>query len=150
MILKLYVQGEAQPQGSKTCTCKNNVAVMYEANPKTKPWRTILSTQMAIAAARNNLQPLDVPVRLDVVIQVARPKAHFNSKGFVKPNAPVIPGTGYDTDKVLRCIYDAGTGIWWTDDRRISCPMVRRRYARVPGLWLMLDTDELEEWEGTG
>lgn len=80
--MKFAVQGiEPAPQGSKRHVGNGR---MVEASAKVKPWRFAVS-QAALATG----EPMtDSQVSVLITFMFNRPKAHYNSKGELKPKAP--------------------------------------------------------------
>lgn len=126
----IIVYGTAQPQGSKRLIKHRHTGqvLLIDDNKKLKPWRKAVAKVMM---TNRPPSPMDCAVSLDVTLYIARPKGHFGTgrnEGKLKPTAPTIAKSGFDTDKILRGLYDAGKGIWWTDDRRIARVSLTRFY----------------------
>ena len=123
------VWGEAVSQGSKKGFLhpKLKRVVIVDANDKAlKSWRQELIKAMRRVRPE---RPLDRPIAMHILIYVSRPSAHLRKDGEVKPNAPRLPGSGKDVDKVCRAIFDAGEiAGWYQNDARIVDLRVRRRY----------------------
>ena len=116
----------AAPQGSKRHI---GGGVMIEASKRVKPFRSDLQG-VAIDAT-----PVDWDLGLEYHLQVdfhfLRPKSHFTSKGFLTKAAPLLP-TGRqigDTDKLIRSVCDALTGIIWYDDSQVVDITAKKRFA---------------------
>ena len=59
------------------------------------------------------------------------PKSHLTSKGALTKSAPLFP-TGRqigDTDKLIRSVCDALTGICWYDDSAVVDITAKKRFA---------------------
>jgi len=127
----ITVYGTAQPQGSKRLIKHQHTGqvLLIDVNQKKlKAWRKEVGKVMM---TNKPASPLDCAVSLDVILYIARPQGHFGTgrnAGQLKPSAPTIAKSGFDTDKILRGLYDAGTGIWWSDDRRIAKVSLTRLY----------------------
>lgn len=129
---KAEVYGPVQGQGSKRLGRNQATGkpLLLDANPKTRSWRQDLRREMLRTAPE---RPLDCAVRVYLTIYVPRPRSHYGTgrnKDRLKPSAPVFPPVGVDVDKVARAALDAGTGVWWSDDRRVAFLIVRRLYVR--------------------
>jgi Holliday junction resolvase RusA-like endonuclease len=130
------LKGPAASQGSKRIGKhrKTGKALLLDASPYTKVWRGFLTAEMAKCAPP---APLDEPVSVLLTIFVPRPVAHYGTgrnAGVLKPGQPDIPMSGLDIDKVARAAFDAGTGVWWVDDRRIAELAAYRYYAEIEGV----------------
>lgn len=70
-----------------------------------------------------------------IVFRLQRPAGHWGTgkhAGKLKPNAPIMPTTKPDVDKLARQVFDVLTGSIWDDDSRIVETMLRKEYAQ-PG-----------------
>lgn len=95
--------GDAAPQGSKRHVGNG---VMIEASKKLPVWREQLINDIARAA---DGCVFDSGVQITLIFKFPRLKAHFNSKGQLKPNAPLFKMTKPDIDKLCRAVLDAIT-----------------------------------------
>jgi crossover junction endodeoxyribonuclease RusA len=126
------VWGPAQTQGSKRGFMHPHLkrVVIVDDNDKAlKGWRQELVDAMQ---RTKPVRALDGPVAVSIKLYVPRPRTHYRTgalAGELKPNAPRLPASGRDIDKVARAIFDAGTiACWWTNDARVTDLSIRRRY----------------------
>lgn len=122
------------PQGSKSIS---RTGRMYEANKKLDPWRKRVAQHGREEMERTARPVLEGPVFLDIVFVFTRPKYHYRANGALKPSAPKWHTKKPDTDKLVRAIGDALTGIVWKDDSQIARIMVSKVYTsdiRSPGV----------------
>jgi Holliday junction resolvase RusA-like endonuclease len=103
---------------------------MVEANKRLGMWQQTLSDLMAQEAPRTPIYAAGCPVALYAYIYLPRPKSHYLKSGQIRPAAPTYPTVKPDLSKVMRAIEDAGTGIWWDDDRQITLESIAKLYAR--------------------
>lgn len=134
---KACVWGPAQSQGSKRAFIhphlrRNNkpVAVIVDDNDRAlKSWRQELVDAMQRTKPP---QALNSPVAVNILLYVPRPQTHYRTgqqAGELKPNAPQLPASGRDIDKVARAILDAGQiACWWVNDARCVDLSIRRRF----------------------
>lgn len=127
MRVHFFVPGDPKPQGSKKHVGRG---IMVESCKKLPAWRSLVS-QIASTTMMGD-RPFDGPIHLDVTFIFGRPKSHFTKKG-LRPNAPTFFNKAPDTDKLIRAIGDAGTGILWTDDKLIISIAARKIYGDIPG-----------------
>lgn len=117
------VQGiEPAPQGSKRHVGNGR---MIESSKKVKPWRFAVS-QAALEAGHEMFLG---PVYVGITFLFPRPKAHYNSKGMLKPNAPFHKVTKPDIDKTCRSTLDGITGILIKDDSQVASLAATKQYA---------------------
>jgi len=121
--MNFKVQGvEPAPQGSKRHVGNGR---MVESSKKVKPWRFAVSQ----AALETSHEMFDGPVYVGITFLFARPKAHYNTKGILKPNAPFHKVSKPDIDKLCRSTLDGITGILLKDDSQVACLMATKQYA---------------------
>jgi crossover junction endodeoxyribonuclease RusA len=87
---------------------------MVESSTKVAPWRAMVTTAAATAAAATGWDPGDrtTAYRLSVVFTVARPTSHYRTgrhAHLLRDTAPAHPTTRPDLDKLLRSTLDALT-----------------------------------------
>lgn len=92
------------------------VNITNDAGPKAKTWAALVSSFASTAMAGR--APLDGPVRVEIVFHLLRPKGHFGKRG-LKPSAPKYPAVKPDGDKMVRCAWDALSGVVFCDDRQV-------------------------------
>ena len=104
--IKFRVFGTPAPQGSKTYVGRG---IMIEASKKVAPWRADV-----VAASKLNfhLEPIEVPVKVELNFFIERPKSHFRTgkfSEFLKTVAPFWPTSKSvgDLDKLARSTIDA-------------------------------------------
>lgn len=95
-------------------------------NPKAKSWASLISTMAHTAMAGR--APFAGPVRVAIVFHLPRPKGHSGKKG-LKASAPFHVVTKPDGDKMVRCAWDALTGVVFVDDSQIVEWPGGKRYA---------------------
>jgi crossover junction endodeoxyribonuclease RusA len=110
------------PQGSKKHVGRG---IMVEQSPNLKSWREAVRQEALKAGAPMALGPVFV----ELVFRFARPKAHFNSKGQLKPNAPTHVITKPDIDKIERSVLDALTGVLFKDDSQVCRLFAMKMYC---------------------
>ena len=115
----------AAPQGSKRHI---GGGVLIESSKRVKPFRSDLQG-VAIEAT-----PVDWDLGLEYHLRVdfhfRRPKSHLTSKGALTKAAPLFP-TGRqigDTDKLIRSVCDALTGVTWYDDSQVVDITAKKRF----------------------
>jgi len=121
-----FVAGKPETQGSKSAfgriytdrQGRQRVAVaMTEQSKGVYAWRASVGRVATLMRPRDwETQGLFV---LSLLFYMPRPKAHFNSKGELKPGAPLFHSNKGDVDKLLRACGDALTKICYDDDALI-------------------------------
>jgi len=117
-VVAFTVAGTPVPQGSMRAVPTGRGARVTASNASALgSWRGAVA-----AAARDAMQGRPAfpgPVRLELVCDFARPRAHFGTgrnRGRLKPSAPVYRAGRPDLDKLVRAVCDALTGIVIRDD----------------------------------
>jgi Holliday junction resolvase RusA-like endonuclease len=137
------VAGRPAPQGSKRLLNRRS-GVMVEQSKRVAPWRS------DVRSAAQNYLPGDWlrsgPISLSLLFFFARPKAHFNTKGELKPTAPkhLLTRVG-DIDKLCRAALDSMSSIVYDDDAQVVMMSVRRVYVDPPdGERMVVTVNKLE------
>ena len=125
MILSFTVHGIPAPQGSTRAFIPKGWSrpIITAANKKTKPWRqevagaalTAMEKDLLSCAGRN------IAFRLIVVFRFQRPKS-VKASILEKTTKP-------DTDKLIRSVLDALTGILWEDDSQVVEIIARKEFG---------------------
>ena len=71
-----------------------------------------------------------------------RPKAHYNTKGELKPKAPFYKSTKPDLDKLCRSTLDGITGVLIKDDSQVVnliCNKVYANKGELPGALITIN-----------
>jgi len=116
----------AAPQGSKRHLGNG---VLVESSKRVKPFRSDLQG-IAIDAT-----PVDWDLGLEYHLRVdfhfLRPKSHLTAKGALTKASPLFPTSRQigDTDKLIRSVCDALTGITWYDDSQVVDISAKKRFA---------------------
>lgn len=108
----ITVYGHPEPQGSFRAL-KNKYtdkAVLTQSNKRMLPYRQMVS-QTAMVEVRGRKAEKHVPVELSVIFYLAKPKSASRNRQW--------PSVKPDTDKLVRCILDALTGIAYVDDGQV-------------------------------
>lgn len=129
--VQFQVEGVPKPQGSKRHVGGGR---MIESSKKLPAWRKAV----AYTAAAHFTEPLDGPIKLEVEFIMPRTKAMGD-----KPAPPMIQAP--DTDKCVRAINDALSGIAFHDDRQVTTIITGKRRAEPleqTGARIRVSTDE--------
>jgi Holliday junction resolvase RusA-like endonuclease len=136
-----FVAGKPETQGSKNAfgrTWTDNkgrqrVAVaMVEQSKGLYQWRSDIGRMAAIL--RPNMWRTDGIYTLQATFYMPRPKYHYNSKGELKPDAPVFHTKAGDADKLLRACGDALTKICYDDDALIVAASSVKLFCKADGI----------------
>ena len=120
--MHIIVYGEPIPKGSTRAFVVNGKAVTTNANKRTKDWQTLVS--MAAQEKRPD-KPIEGAVDIMLNFYLPRPKSVTKKK---RPLPTVKP----DIDKLIRCVLDALTGIYFTDDAQVTDIQAIKRYGDTP------------------
>lgn len=144
--LSFFVPDTPRPAGSKTAGFRKDGSVFYRpASKHASTWRASVRL-FAVQAmkAESGFKPYEGPVSILCEFLLARPKSHSNSKGVLKPNAPIYPCKDPDLTKLVRGVEDALNGLVWKDDNQVVRQSNVKRYTDgTPGV--MLTVASIEE-----
>jgi crossover junction endodeoxyribonuclease RusA len=115
MRFKCFVDGLPATQGNHRVG--RNGKIYEQSSKKLKTWRELVS--VAAWGVRKGEDPFEGPVRVDLGFHLPRPKAHFNSKGELKADAPRVHVVRPDIDKLTRAVLDGVTGQFFNDDSQV-------------------------------
>lgn len=124
-----FVEGRPVPQGSKRHVGNG---ILIESSKHLGAWRDTV----AWAARKHCHTPAEGPVRLVVEFVMPRPLRLGKTKS--EPHT-VTP----DTDKLLRAVFDALTGLAYIDDKQVVHVTASKRYAvhgEQPGAHIHITT----------
>lgn len=139
-IFTLRVYGTPAPAGSKRSfpfkkrDGKLGVSVTDDST-RSRPWKNAIA--QAAGEEWSRLRPgvlIDLPMHVNFTFFVRRPKAHFTSKGELRPNAPRWPAKKPDVLKLARAVEDALTGVIWRDDCLIVSEYLVKIYGEQEGV----------------
>jgi len=134
MVIRFDILGKPVPRGSKRAFPIRRkdgtlgVAVSDNTGESGRLWMAMVR-EAARSALPADWVPRSGPIKLFIVFQLRRPKAHYTTKGAVKPSAPAQPIVKPDLTKLLRAVEDALTGVVWRDDSQIIHQAVTKEYA---------------------
>ena len=128
------VYGEAIPKGSTRAFVVNGKAVTTNANIRTKDWQTLIS--MA-AQQKKPDKPIEGAVDILLNFYLPRPKCFSYKK---RPLPIVKP----DLDKLIRCVLDSLTGIYFLDDAQVCKVEALKRYGDTPRVEIFVAGQEGE------
>lgn len=132
--VRFTVPGEPIPQGSLKAFVVGRRAHLTSDNPRTKAWRLRVA---AFARAAHTGEPWDGPVKVRLVFTMPRPRGHYGTgrnAETVKASAPLWPSVRPDLDKCCRAIFDALSGVLWTDDALVVGLTATKVYGPTPGV----------------
>lgn len=149
-LLTLFVPGAPQPAGSKRAIPLKASGV-YLRRPSGAPIVNVVDDAKGSRAWKERVAyfareawrwaPLDEPVALTLVFTLARPRAHFGSRGgveYLKSSAPSLHTKKPDALKLARGVEDALTGIVWRDDSLIAEEHLRKCYGESAGVAIVV------------
>jgi len=124
MNISFQVEGLPLPKGSTKAFVRNGRANIVQTNASSLyAWES----RIGYAAKQAGATMTRHPVAISAHFYFARPKSHYSSAG-LKRSAPKHHQQRPDTDKLLRAVLDALTGIVYVDD----CLVV---YAMATKAW---------------
>jgi Holliday junction resolvase RusA-like endonuclease len=120
---------------------KLGVSITQTNAEKQKPWASIIG----VMAQNTGMRPTDGPVNVDLKFTFTRPKSHYGTgknKSLVKASAPDFHLIKPDLDKIVRCVFDALTGIAWKDDSQCVGVTASKRYGDQAGCLISVSQSE--------
>lgn len=133
------VRGTPAPGGSKTAYLNKSTApgarqinVTEAGGKRTRLWRKFVSDEARkyMGGRPWEMYPKGMPLYLNIVFFMQRPKAHFKANGELRPERHngEIHCKMPDLTKLVRSTEDALTGICWQDDAQICMQEFTKMY----------------------
>jgi len=151
---ELFIPGRPYPKGSMKAVPSKSTGhiIMIPSSKHTKTWQRKMEKALT-AYWPHSIIPIGTRVIISATFFFHRPKNHWmTSRGqaipFLRTKAPGDPygsKTIGDEDKLMRCVFDALTGIVYDDDCQGSIGIAEKAYAPLNG---EEGVDLLVEWEG--
>ena len=139
------VKGKPVTQGSKWSP-KGSHAVIDQSGDRLESWRQNVGECGSIAWRS---PPVKGRVSLHVVFKFQRPQSHMGTgrnATMVKDSAPKYHIQAPDTDKLLRAVMDALTGVIFEDDRQVDDIHGSKQWVTEGGgALIIVDTEPKEE-----
>lgn len=133
-----FVDGRPATQGSKKAVA---VGVLRDSCKTLKPWRRKVALEARAAGWMG--EGLAVPFAVGLLFVRRRAKAHVQPDGRFRAEAPAMPFTVPDMDKLIRAVLDALTGVVWDDDCRVCAMRTIKLYGDREGLGVFVRPLEL-------
>ena len=142
------VAGVPKPKGSMRAFVREGRPIVTSDNPgvsgwqQTIGWSAVEATRAATTSAIAGVPFPTDPVRVTLRFELPRPTT--------TPRR-AEPTTKPDLDKLTRAVFDALTGVLWTDDAQVCWLEARKRYITaggVPGVHVTV-TDDNERREAS-
>lgn len=130
--IELFVEGKPQPAGSKRGFVVKGRAIVTEANPRAKDWKTDVKHAARSISERMEGNVLRCPLCVSVTFTLPRPKSHYRTgknSHLLREDAPYWHTVKPDATKLLRGTEDALTGLLWADDSQICEQHVQKVYG---------------------
>jgi crossover junction endodeoxyribonuclease RusA len=125
MKIEFSVEGTPRPQGSKRHV---GGGIMVESSKYVKDWRSYAK----LKAVETRCQRIEKPnaVEVTAIFYFDRPKKHYRGNGDLRPDAPVFHTHRPDTEKLMRALLDAITGVCFHDDSQAARQFAEKRYSK--------------------
>lgn len=96
-------------------------------------WKVCIHLAARKAIAGDGTRPVFTgPIRCCLEFVFPRPKMHFTSKGFIKPNAPAWHIQKPDRDNLDKAVLDTLTKLQiWDDDCQVCAGQIVKRFAAL-------------------
>ncbi len=141
--IRFTVFGHAATAGSKRAFVYKDKstgamrAAVTDDCKQNKSWQWCVAT-----AAREAYQGplLEGPLCVRMIFYLPRPKAHFSTRGPIKPKfVDAQPTTRPDLLKRARSVEDALTKILWGDDSQIVSELLAKRYGEPERVEIVIE-----------
>ena len=137
MKIKISVLGNPKPQPRHRHFQRGKFKGTYDPAKKDKQSFLFLVLEHAPQ------KPFDEPLRVDIDLYFARPKAHYGTgknKGILKPSAPIRHIVKPDVDNCAKFVFDSMNKVFWRDDSIICEGHIRKLYDDMPRVEITIQT----------
>lgn len=128
---ELVVLGDPKAQGRPRAAKRGKFIQVYD-DPQSRKAKASL---LAIIQSKAPKQPLDCPLRVDLLFYLPRPKAHYGTgrnADKLKSSSPTLHTKKPDIDNLRKLVMDAMTGVFWRDDSIVCKGTTIKRYSERP------------------
>lgn len=129
LIVRMFIPGPVVGKGRPRFVRRTGHAFTPE---KTARYEAILAHAMGEAMAGQ--EPVDAAIHVSIDIYCEVPASWSKRKREQALAGDLAPQSKPDLDNVLKGVGDAGNGVIWKDDARITSALVKREFAVQPGL----------------
>lgn len=137
MIIHLEVLGEPKAQARHRHFQRGKFSGNYDpSKDKKESFASILQKDAPE-------KPLDVPLSLELVFYMARPKNHYRTgknSDMLKDTAPEYHSGRPDIDNLVKFVQDSLNAIYYKDDALIACLSARKVYSERPRTEITITT----------
>jgi crossover junction endodeoxyribonuclease RusA len=133
-LFKFEVVGEAVPQGSKKGFVDNfgHVRVIDDNKTALNRWRKLVAETATYSKPEWLRELWDGPIFLSIVfVRERSPNDYLTDGVTLRKGAHRYPDTAPDGDKLDRAIWDALTGVLFTNDSRVVSWVGVKRFGEV-------------------
>lgn len=139
VLAKTFIPGLPRPQGSMKAfkhKTTDKVIMTHSKGKELMQWRKLIALEVKSGADPSLLLLSSGGYVVAMTFLFPRPQYHLASDGSVKERFTfALHRTKPDIDKLQRAVFDALTGIVWTDDSNvIGCTELMKSYGASPGL----------------
>jgi len=130
-ILNFTVDGTPHGKGRPRFRRFGNFVQTY-TDTKTKSYETLVKE--AAKQAMGSSEPLEGPVRLDLIIRLPVPKSYSKKRSMDCLSGSEWPTKKVDIDNICKSVMDAMNGITYVDDSQIVILRAVKTYASDAGV----------------
>jgi Holliday junction resolvase RusA-like endonuclease len=125
--IRLFVPGDPVPKGRPRAFRMGRARIGHYTPKKTRDWET--EARRIARIAMRSRDPLEVPVRLEVMAVFAAPESWPRWKRSLVTAERIFPTSRNDMDNVVKAVSDALNGVVWLDDSLVVDLVARKRYG---------------------
>ncbi len=132
--IKFGIVGIPAPQPRPKATLRHGKVFIYTP-PTAAEWRQrVRLAAVGAIIPKGVVLPLSGPLKLTTSFYLWRPKAHFNSNGTLRADAPNWCPHKPDFDNLAKAVADEMTECgFWHDDGQIVFSIITKRYSHFNG-----------------
>ena len=148
IIDPVVVYGTPVTQGDHSLgfSRRRRVFIRHKNGKRLESWRDVVAFTVKQAMKKADVEPESGAVEIDIDFFYPRPKNHFTAKGARSSKFRTFKTSPPDGDKLQRAIFDALSGVAYTDDRCVVKSVWTKSYQDVltPGAVIKIYRIEAE------
>lgn len=134
LALSFFAPVEPRPQPRPRFDPRSRRVISGTSRSGVRAYKRALATVARVAMIEAGIrEPLEGPLRVDLVCTMPRPLAHYVARKRERPlrdDAPVWHVAKPDRDNLDKSVLDALNGVAWGDDSQVCAGELVKRYPR--------------------
>jgi Holliday junction resolvase RusA-like endonuclease len=141
MVRNFFVPGAPQGKARAKVSMRGGFARAYTPE-KTVAYESLIKAQYHATYPKE--LPMLGELSMDIIAWFEVPKSTSQKKRAAMLAGEIKPTKKPDIDNILKCICDAGNGVFYGDDTQIINVSAKKRYSEKPGVDVWISDNQKE------